>query len=111
MLPFATSACGRAVWVSFLVVGLGLASHMLLWGYCRDVGYVVFAYEVLSVVVGVLSLLVECQIAKASTFGTIIGERAGYMCTGGGGGDDGTVAVCPHYCGVLIFPLWMVFFR
>jgi len=78
MLPFATSACGRAIWVSFLAVGLGLASHMLLWGYCRDVGYVVFAYEVLSVVVGVLSLLVECQIAKASTFGTIIGESEGW---------------------------------
>lgn len=89
MLPYAASACGRTVWVVFLVVGLALASHLLLAGYCHDVGYAVFAYEVLSVVVGVLSLAVECHIAKASTIGTIIGEghcgggvhvRANYWC-------------------------------
>lgn len=74
MLPYATSACGRTVWVVFLAVGLVLASHPLLTGYCDDVGYAVFGYEVLSVVVGVLSLVVECHIAKASTIGTIVGE-------------------------------------
>lgn len=77
MLPYATSACGRTVWVVFLAVGLALSSHLLLAGYCHDVGYVVFAYVGLSVVVGVLSLVVECRIAKASTIGTIIGEGAG----------------------------------
>lgn len=74
MVPYATSACGRTVWVLFLAVGLGIASHLLLWGYCHDVGYIVFAYELLSVFVGVVSLIVECQIATASTLGTIIGK-------------------------------------
>eukprot|EP00903_Cladosiphon_okamuranus_P006237 g6122.t1 len=72
MLPYATSACGRTVWMVFLAVGVSLAAHLLLAGYCHDVGYAVFAYEALSVVVGVLSLVVECHIAKASTIGTII---------------------------------------
>ncbi|CAN0350961.1 unnamed protein product [Ectocarpus sp. 6 AP-2014] len=72
MLPYATSACGRAVWMVFLLVGLALASGMLLGGDCHDVGYVVFVYEALSIVAGILSLVVECQIAKAATYGTII---------------------------------------
>eukprot|EP00752_Nemacystus_decipiens_P012915 g11430.t1 len=72
MLPYATSACGRMVWVLFLAVGLALAAHLLLAGYCHDVGYFVFAYEAVSVVVGGLSFVVECHIAKASTVGTII---------------------------------------
>ncbi|CAM9364963.1 unnamed protein product [Scytosiphon promiscuus] len=72
MVPYATSACGRAVWMVILAVGLALATHMLLSGACREVGYLVLAYEGASIVVGVLSLLVECQIANASTYGTIM---------------------------------------
>lgn len=86
MLPYATSACGRAVWMVFLLVGLALASGMLLGGDCHDVGYVVFVYEALSIVAGVLSLVVECQIATAATYGTIIGESLYHNGVGGGGG-------------------------
>lgn len=75
MVPYATSACGRTVWMIILALGLALTTHMLLSGSCSEVGYLVLAYEGVSIVVGVLSLVVECQIANASTYGTIMGER------------------------------------
>lgn len=58
----------------FLLVGLGATSHMLLSDNCFDVGYLTFAYELASIIVGTFSLFVEFRIAKFSTYGTIIGE-------------------------------------
>lgn len=75
MVPYATSACGRTVWVLFMITGLITTSSMLLNGVCLDAGYEVFAYSAVSIIVAALSIFLELMIAKASTHGTIIGDR------------------------------------
>lgn len=77
MLPYATSAFGRTLWVLFLLVGVCVTTPTLLFSDCEAPGLILFVYLVVSLGVGVVSILVEFQIAKASTYGTIIGK---YYC-------------------------------
>ena len=74
MLPYATCACGRMMWVLFLSVGLVFSINILLNTNCMGTGYMALVYVSTSIAVGAVSFVVELQIANASTYGTIIGK-------------------------------------
>ena len=73
-VPYATCACGRTAWVLLLCVGLGLSTKLFFTTNCVGTLVALFSYESASILVGIMSLVVEFQIAKASMSGTIIGE-------------------------------------
>lgn len=73
MVPYASVAIGRTLWVVFLVVTLIVSGSYMFDAQCTDAGYAAFFYEVVSITVGVISIIVEFRIAVVSTYGTIIG--------------------------------------
>lgn len=73
-LPYAFVAVGRTVWVLFIVVSLVITGGYMISGSCRTAGYLALCYEIVSIIVGAISVVVELRIAVASTYGTIIGE-------------------------------------